>query len=101
MIPGGLFAPYVRGGAASKSLKVANVKAVVGISPAGGALKSWGTEGLRAITAPLLLISGDRDQTVDYASGARAFFRHGDALEPVSPHVQRRRTPDRARSGAR
>lgn len=74
MIPGGLFAPYVRGGAASKSLKVANVKAVVGISPAGGALKSWGTEGLRAITAPLLLISGDRDQTVDYASGARAFF---------------------------
>jgi predicted dienelactone hydrolase len=74
LIPGKLLAPYLRGGAASQSLKVAGVKAVVAISPAGGSLKSWGTDGLRAITAPLLLISGDRDQTIDYASGARAFF---------------------------
>jgi hypothetical protein len=74
LIPGGLLAPYVRGGASSKSLAVAGVKAVVGISPAGGSWKSWGTDGLRAITAPLLLIAGNRDQTIDYASGARAFF---------------------------
>ena len=30
--------------------------------------------GSRAITAPLLLIAGDRDGTVDYQTGARAFF---------------------------
>jgi len=29
---------------------------------------------LQAISAPLLLISGDCDRTVDYATGARAFF---------------------------
>lgn len=74
LIPGGLLAPYARGGAASRSLLVSGVKAVVAISPAGGALKSWGQDGLRAITAPLLLIAGDRDHTVNYASGARAFF---------------------------
>ncbi len=74
LIPGGLFTPYVRGGAQAKSLAVTGVKAVVAISPAGGSLNSWGTDGLRAITAPLLLIAGDRDQTVDYASGAKSFF---------------------------
>jgi hypothetical protein len=55
-------------------VRVANVKAVVAISPAGGSLQAWGKKGLRAITAPLLLIAGDRDGTVDYKTGARAFF---------------------------
>jgi predicted dienelactone hydrolase len=74
MVPGDLLAPYARGGALSNSLHVAGLRAAVAISPAGGSLRAWGTEGLRAITAPLLLISGDRDGTVDYQTGARAFF---------------------------
>lgn len=74
LIPGGLLAPHARGGASIDFLRVPNLEAIVAISPAGGSLKAWGTEGLRAITAPLMLISGDRDMTVDYQTGARAFF---------------------------
>ncbi len=74
LIPGGHLAPYARGGASRDALYVAGVKAIVAISPGGGSLQAWGPEGLRAITAPLLLISGDRDWTVDYQTGARSFF---------------------------
>jgi hypothetical protein len=37
-------------------------------------LGAWGADGLEAITVPMLLIAGDRDFTVDYRTGARAFF---------------------------
>jgi len=75
LVPGGLMLQFARGGALSDSLKVNGVRAVVAISPAGGgALASWGADGMRAITAPLLLIAGNEDRTVDYASGARAIF---------------------------
>jgi len=74
LVPGGLLKPYARGGDARDAVRVAGVKAIVALAPGGGALKAWGAEGLRAITAPMLLISGDRDKTVDYQSGARAFF---------------------------
>jgi predicted dienelactone hydrolase len=74
LVPGGIMQPYMRGGAMSEALRAPAVKAVVAISPAGGALSAWGLNGLEGITAPLLLISGDRDLTVDYVSGARAFF---------------------------
>lgn len=74
MIPGGLLAPYARGGASIDILHVSGIKAIVAISPAGGSLRAWGTEGMNAITAPLMLIAGDRDWTVDYQTGARAFF---------------------------
>ena len=74
MVPGGLLTPYARGGASSKALRVADVKAVVAISPFGGSMQAWGAEGLRGITSPLLLIAGDRDGSVDYRSGARAYF---------------------------
>jgi predicted dienelactone hydrolase len=74
LVPGALLAPYARGGASRDALQVAGVKAVVAFSPGGGSLQAWGPEGLRGITAPLLLISGDRDWTVDYQTGARAFF---------------------------
>jgi predicted dienelactone hydrolase len=75
MIPGGLLQPYVRGGALADSIKVKGLRAVVAISPAGGGtLAAWGTEGLHSISVPLLLIAGDRDHTVNYASDARAFF---------------------------
>jgi predicted dienelactone hydrolase len=74
LIPDGLMRPYARGGESAESLRVSGVEAVVALAPGGGSLGAWGTEGLRAITAPLLLIAGDRDWTVDYKTGARAFF---------------------------
>jgi predicted dienelactone hydrolase len=75
LVPGGLMRPYARGGALSDSITVKGLRAVVAIAPAGGGpLGAWGAQGVTAITAPLLLISGDKDHTVDYATGARAFF---------------------------
>jgi predicted dienelactone hydrolase len=75
LVPGGLMLQFARGAALADSLKVNGLRAVVAISPAGGGtLASWGAEGMRAITAPLLLIAGNEDRTVDYASGARAIF---------------------------
>jgi predicted dienelactone hydrolase len=74
-VPGGLMQPYARGGAMRDALTVKGLLAVVAISPAGGGtMAAWGAEGVSMITAPLLLIAGDHDRTVDYASGARAFF---------------------------
>jgi predicted dienelactone hydrolase len=75
MVPGKLLMPYVRGARESKALTVKALKAVVAISPAGGgALAAWGSVGLQDIGAPLLLIAGSEDRTVDYTTGARAFF---------------------------
>ena len=75
MVPGGLLAPYVRGAPESQAITVSSVKAVVAISPAGGGnLAAWGAAGLENIRVPLLLIAGNKDRTVDYASGARAIF---------------------------
>jgi predicted dienelactone hydrolase len=74
LVPGGLMKDYARGGDAREAVRVDAVKAVVGMAPAGGSLNAWGADGLRAITAPLMLIAGDRDGTVDYQTGARAFF---------------------------
>jgi predicted dienelactone hydrolase len=74
-VAGGLLQPYVRGGALQEAVTVKGLAAVVAISPAGGGtLAAWGTEGLQGIKAPLLLIAGDADRTVDYATGARAIF---------------------------
>jgi len=81
LVPGGLLLPYARGGTARDAVLVKGLKAVVAISPAGGALRAWGTDGLRDITAPLLLIAGDRDHTVDYTTGARAFFEAATGAE--------------------
>jgi predicted dienelactone hydrolase len=75
MVPGGLLLPYVRGAKGQGDITVPGVKAVVAISPAGGGvLRAWGADGLKDIHAPLLLISGDQDRTVNYATGARGFF---------------------------
>jgi predicted dienelactone hydrolase len=74
-VPGGLMLAFARGGTLRESTIVKGLRAVVAISPAGGgSLASWGAEGLRTITTPLLLIAGDHDRTVDYATGARAIF---------------------------
>lgn len=74
IVPAGLLAPYARGGASLDDVRASGIKAIVAFAPGGGGLRAWGAEGLGAITAPLLLISGDRDWTVDYQTGARAFF---------------------------
>ncbi len=75
LVPGGLLLPYAGNGAQRAQVVVANLRAVVAISPAGGGtLAAWGADGLRTIRAPLLLIAGDHDRTVDYPTGARAFF---------------------------
>jgi predicted dienelactone hydrolase len=75
MVPGGLLMPYVRGAGESKTIAVKALKAVVAISPVGGgALAAWGADGLKDIRAPLLLIAGNQDRTVDYTAGARAIF---------------------------
>jgi len=75
MVPGGLLLPYVRGARESGAITVAGLKAVVAISPAGGGtLAAWGSDGLKGIQAPLLLIAGDNDRTVNYATGARMIF---------------------------
>lgn len=74
-VGGGLIAPYARGGAKLEAVRVPGVRAVVALAPAGGGtLAAWGAEGLLALKVPLLLIAGDDDRTVDYRSGARAFF---------------------------
>ena len=73
-VPGGMLVPYAAGGRLQESTRVSNLKAVVAIAPWGGAVGAWGKSGPTGVTAPLLLIAGDRDHTVDYATGARAFF---------------------------
>ena len=75
-VPGGLLLPYCRGGALRKSLKVAHLRAVVAISPAGGPpWDAWGRNGLAAIHTPLLLINGNRDRTVGYRRAGLRVFR--------------------------
>jgi predicted dienelactone hydrolase len=75
LVPGGLMLPFARDGSLRDSVTVKGLRAVVAISPAGGgSLASWGAEGLRTVSAPLLLIAGDKDKTVDYTTGARAIF---------------------------
>ena len=75
MVPGGLLQPYARGGAELGAVRVQGLKAVVALAPAGGGtLAAWGTDGIGEIRAPLLLIAGDNDRTVDYLTGARHFF---------------------------
>ena len=70
----GLLLPYARGGPAGAEVLVNHLRAVVAIAPGPEALMGWGAEGIAALRAPLLLIAGDRDRTVAYDKGARAFF---------------------------
>ena len=74
LVPGRLLTPYAQGGPLQKDILVRNLKAVVAISPWGGSVAAWGRTGMGTISAPLMLISGDHDHTVDYTSGARTFF---------------------------
>lgn len=75
LVAGGAFKASARGGAEADAVKLAGVRAIVALAPAGGAPSSaWGADGLAALTAPLLLIQGDSDATVNYTTGALAVF---------------------------
>ena len=75
LVPGGWLKRIAHGGADEAAGRVPGVKAIVAIAPAGGLPRSaWGPEGLRAITASLLLIQGTSDAVVDYKTGALALF---------------------------
>jgi predicted dienelactone hydrolase len=80
-VPGGLLLPYCRGGGLQSTLRVAHLRAVVAISPAGGPpWSAWGEHGLAAVRAPLFLINGNRDGTVGYGrAGLRVFDEAIDA----------------------
>ncbi|WP_242098457.1 dienelactone hydrolase [Sphingomonas sp. CROZ-RG-20F-R02-07] len=71
----GALAPYVAGGAQSAALKVANLKAVVAISPANrfGDTPIWSGDGIAAVTTPTLFVVGSQDHVVGY-DGVRALF---------------------------
>ena len=76
-VAGGWMKRLARGASTETEGKVPGVGAIVAIAPAGGAPRSaWGNAGLRGITAPLLLIQGDADRTVDYQTGALADFEN-------------------------
>ena len=76
-VPGGWLKRLAHGASTEAEGKVPGVKAIVAIAPGGGAPRSaWGREGLLGITAPLLLIQGDADRTVDYQTGALADFEN-------------------------
>lgn len=76
LVARGWLKKLARGSAGADAIKVNGLKAIVALAPGGGLPKSaWGTEGLAAITAPLLLIQGDADPVVDYTTGALAVFK--------------------------
>jgi predicted dienelactone hydrolase len=68
--------PFVRGGPRAPELKVADLRAIVLIAPAGRfpGGEAWGPKGLGAVTTPSLFIVGDQDRTVGYEPGAKTLF---------------------------
>jgi predicted dienelactone hydrolase len=103
-VAGSWLRKYARGTADAGDILVPGVKAIVALAPVGGQPQSaWGTEGLAAIMAPLLLIQGNADPVVDYTSGALAVFTaavnsdrylltykhagHAIALNPAPPEM--------------
>jgi predicted dienelactone hydrolase len=76
-MPGGYLSAYARGGAKAGDLHIDGLKAVIAIAPAGGSgfFSAWDGEGLRQLRAPLLLIAGDQDKVVGYAS-PKTIFDH-------------------------
>jgi predicted dienelactone hydrolase len=82
MVPGGLLSRYARGGSKRDAVTVKGLRAIVTMAPAGGGqLAAWGSQGLRDIRVPLLIIAGDADRTLDYATGARAIFENSTSTE--------------------
>jgi len=75
MVPGDLLLRYARGGSRRGDMLATGLRAIITLAPAGGgSLAAWGAEGLRNIDTPLLIIAGDADRALDYATGARSIF---------------------------
>ncbi|HTT02013.1 MAG TPA: hypothetical protein VMG11_07955 [Steroidobacteraceae bacterium] len=107
-VPGGALRAYAGGEPRAAELVVPGVKAVVAISPLGGAarLSVWGAAGLAQLRVPLLLIVGDHDQSVGYRDGVRTIFEqaihapryllvyenagHSIGLNPAPPSMRER-----------
>ncbi|MGN8000723.1 alpha/beta hydrolase family protein [Sphingomonas sp. 22176] len=72
----GALAPYVAGAEKADSLKVADLKAVVAISPASNLYGTplWAAPGVAAIRAPTLFVVGSQDHVVGYDPGVRTLF---------------------------
>lgn len=79
----GALAPYVAGGPKADELKVANIKAVVAISPPMrlGPLTMWAPGGMAEIMAPTFFIVGSQDHLVGYDPGVRTLFE-GETKAP-------------------
>ncbi len=76
-LPADLVAAYAGSGARAAALTVSGIRAIVAISPAGGAPWSvWGRDGtgLSRLRAPLLVVAGSADRTVGYEQGPAAIF---------------------------
>ena len=74
MLPSALTERYVAGGSDASGLTGGDLKAVVAISPAGGAPWSvWG-DGVTGIHAPLMIIGGDADRKVGFEHGPDEIF---------------------------
>ena len=106
LVPGDWLRRYARGAPKAAELRVAGLKAIVAMAPAGnGPVSAWGPAGLAAISAPVLLIQGDSDPVVDYITGGRAIFAglknsdrylltyrhagHAVGLNPAPPEMRR------------
>jgi predicted dienelactone hydrolase len=72
----GMLAPYVAGAAQASALQVADVRAVVAISPPFrlGQLTMWSPAGLAGIHVPTFLVGGSQDHIVGYDPGIRTIF---------------------------
>ena len=72
----GVLAPFVGGGPKAGELKVADLKAVVALSPASAirGINMFAAPGMAAIRAPTLFIVGSQDHTVGYDAGVRTLF---------------------------
>ena len=75
VVPGGWLQRHARGTPGAAAITVPGLRAIVAMAPAGGGNPgAWGQQGLAGITAPLMLIAGNHDPVVDYASGAKTIF---------------------------
>jgi predicted dienelactone hydrolase len=57
------------------------IKAAIAIAPYGGASGTFDADGLRAISTPVLFVSGSADDIVGYEKGVRALFEGAPRAE--------------------
>lgn len=74
----GVLAPFVSGAARAGELKVADVVALVAISPAGllSPAQPTGAIDLAGVTAPTMFIAGSQDAVVGYEPGIKTLWAH-------------------------